>query len=154
MSLLRGDRAPVPEIREDQIPEKFVVKQGNTMLVLGLLLIIALGGAAGQNVMTNGLAQSVDMLLAAVFCVLAGIVVLLKYKNHRLEVDGEELCYTSIFGQKTKFQASEIASVRRDISENPKLMGEDGRLLARFERNMENFLVMIAYLKKHEVSAL
>ena len=40
MSLLRGDRAPVPEIREDQIPETFVVKQGNTMPVLGLLLII------------------------------------------------------------------------------------------------------------------
>ena len=155
MNLLRGERLPMPEqeIREDQIPEKFVVKQGNTMLILGLLLIFVMGGAAGWNTVTNGLTESMDMLAATVFCVLAGIVVLMKYKNHRLEVDGEELCYTSVFGQQVRFRVSEIDSVRRDISENPKLLGGDGRLLARFERNMENFPVMIAYLKKHKVTA-
>lgn len=47
----------------------------------------------------------------------------------------------------------EIVSVRRDLSENPKLMGENGRVLARCERSMENFPLLIAYLKKHHVWA-
>ena len=103
--------------------------------------------------MQNGLDSSRDMLVAAGFCLLVGAVVMFKYKNHRLEVDGEELRYVSMFGQETRFRVSDIGCVRRDISENPKLMSNDGLLLARFERNMENFPLMIAYLKKYHISA-
>ena len=151
MSLAR--KTPPMSIQEDQIPDRFVVRQGNAMLVLGLLLIVVMVGAALWNVMQNGLDQSRDMLVAAGFCLLVGAVVMFKYKNHRLEVDGEELRYVSMFGQETRFRVSDIGCVRRDISENPKLMSNDGLLLARFERNMENFPLMIAYLKKYHISA-
>ena len=46
----------------------------------------------------TGLAESRNILIAGVFSVLAGIVLLLDCKNHRLEVDGEQLRYTSMFG--------------------------------------------------------
>jgi hypothetical protein len=154
MSRLQGSRTqPFPEIPAEQIPEQFTVKQSKTMLVLGLVLIFVIGAAAVQSVMTAGLTESANMLVASVIAVAAGAVVLVKYKNHRLEVNGEELTYTDIFGHTSRFHASEIASARQDVSENPKLFSADGQLLARFERNMENFPLMIAYLKARNVTA-
>ena len=89
----------------------------------------------------------------AALSVLAGLVILAKYRNHRLEVRGERLFYRDLFGKSWEFGVEEIVSVRRDLSENPKLMGENGRVLARCERSMENFPLLIAYLKKHHVWA-
>lgn len=154
MSLLRAEKAAAfPEIPADQIPECFTVRQGKSMLVMGVILIGAFGGAVAWNVVQNGVAQSLDLLAVGVICVLAGAVVLVKYKNHQLEVCGSELRYTDLFGRTSVFQVSEIAAVRRDISENPKLMAQSGGVLARCERSMENFPLLIAYLKKHNISA-
>ncbi|MDD3346933.1 hypothetical protein [Oscillibacter sp.] len=154
MSLFPGKKSQSPEgIPLQQIPEKFVVRRNRSMLAMGLVLVFVFGGVSAQNILTKGLAQSRETLIAGVFCVLAGIAVLLDYKNHRLEVDGETLRYANLFGQAVQFQVSDIATVRQDISENPKLLSEEGRLLARFDRSMENFQVMIAYLKAHHVTA-
>ena len=49
-------------------------------------------------------------------------MLLLDCKNHRLEVDGEELRYTSMFGQTTSFRVEEIGGVGLDFLENLKLL--------------------------------
>lgn len=153
MSLLRTRASQsFPEIPADQVPEQFVVRQGNTLLGVGIILALVFGGACLQAAAESGF-QRLDMLGICALCVLAGIVVLAKYKNHRLEVDGETLRYSDPFGRKTVFQLSDIASVRRDISENPKLLAENGRVLARCDRSMTGFPLLIAYLKKYRVSA-
>ena len=153
MSLLRT-RTPraFPEIPDEEIPEQFVVRQGGTLLGVGIILTLVFGGACLQAAAESGF-QRLDMLGACILCVLAGIVVLAKYKNHRLEVDGQALRYTDLFGRHTTFQVSDIAPVRRDSSENPNLLSENGRVLARCDRSMTGFPLLIAYLKKHRVSA-
>ena len=118
-----------PEIPPEQVPETFTLRQGKTMLATGVIVLVAFGGTTAWSAVAGG---ELNMLGICVLSVLAGLVILAKYRNHRLE---------------------EIVSVRRDLSENPKLMGENGRVLARCERSMENFPLLIAYLKKHHVWA-
>ena len=134
-----------------EVPEQFVVCPGMTFFVLGLILIFLCGGAAVHSYMTQPLEESSKMLLAGGVCVLAGIMTLLKFRNHHLEVDGENLRFTNMVGRKNSFCAADIAYVTKDISKNPKLMGADGRLLASFDRNMQNFPQMILYLQEHKV---
>ncbi len=153
MSLFRGRPQTAVEIPADQVPQRFVVQQGGTMLAVGLLLLVGFGGVAAWTVASGGLAQNQDLLVAGAVSVLVGVVVLLKYKNHRLELDGPVMRYTDLFGRHSSFQVEDIASVRRDFSDNPKLLAENGRVLARCERGMKNFDLFIAYLKKYQVSA-
>lgn len=142
-------RRPFPVA--EQVPERFTVRQGWTMLAMGVILLVVFGGVTGWSVFTGGVAGNLETLGVFVLCVLAGIAVILKYKNHRLEVEGDALCYTDIFGKQVRFQVGDIASVRRDLSENPKLLGAEGQVLARCERSMLNFPELIGYLKMHEV---
>lgn len=132
--------------------ERFTVRRGGSMLVLGLILVVAFGGAAIWQVVNTGLAESRNILFAGVFCVLAGIAVILDYKNHKLEVCGEELHYTAMFGQTVHFRVDEIGSVGMDFLENLKLLSADGRLLARLERGMTNYPTLLRYLENHQVA--
>ena len=61
--------------------ERFTVRRGGSMLVLGPILLVAFGGAAIWQVVNTGLAESRNILFAGVFCVLAGIAVILDYKK-------------------------------------------------------------------------
>jgi len=147
-SMQKPQNAPVQPV---EVPEKFTVRPGKTFFVLGLLLVFLCGGAAIHSFVTQPREESMNMIVAGGICVVAGIMTLLKYKNQRLEVDGEELCYQSMVGRKICFHASDITYVTKDISKNPKVMGEGDRVLACFDRNMENFPQMIMYLQNHHV---
>ena len=153
MSAKGKEAAPrFPEIPPEQVPETFTLRQGKTMLAMGVIVLVAFGGTTAWSAVSSGELQ-LNMLGICVLSVLAGLVILAKYRNHRLEVRGERLFYRDLFGKSWEFGVEEIVSVRRYLSENPKLMGENGRVLARCERSMENFPLLIAYLKKHHVWA-
>ena len=131
--------------------EHFVVRRGGSMLALGLILLVAFGGASVWQTLQTGLAESRNILIGGVFSVLAGICVLLDCRNHRLEVDGEQLRYTSMFGQSVSFRAEEIGGVGLDFLENLKLLSADGTLLARLNRSMRNYDTLLHYLEAHHV---
>lgn len=131
--------------------EHFVVRRGGSMWVLALIFLVAFGGVSVWQTVQTGLAESRNILIAGVFSVLAGIVLLLDCKNHRLEVDGEELRYTSMFGQTTSFRVEEIGGVGLDFLENLKLLTADGKLLARLERSMTHYETLLHYLENHHV---
>ena len=131
--------------------EHFVVRRGGSMWVLALIFLVVFGGVSVWQTVQTGLAESRNILIAGVFSVLAGIVLLLDCKNHRLEVDGEQLRYTSMFGQSVSFRAEEIGGVGFDFLENLKLLTADGRLLARLERGMTNYQMLLHYLEDHHV---
>ena len=151
MSAKGKNAAPrFPEIPPEQVPETFTLRQGKTMLATGVIVLVAFGGTTAWSAVAGG---ELNMLGICVLSVLAGLVILAKYCNHRLEVRGERLFYRDLFGKSWDFGVEEIVSVRRDLSENPTLMGENGRVLARCERSMEKFPLLIAYLKKHHVWA-
>ena len=134
----------------EQVPETFTLRQGKTMLATGVIVLVAFGGTTAWSAVAGG---QLNMLGICVLSVLAGLVILAKYRNHRLEVRGERLFYRDLFGKSWDFGVEEIVSVRGDLRKNKKLMGENGRVLARCERSMENFPLLIAYLKKHHVWA-
>ena len=109
-----------PEIPPEQVPETFTLRQGKTMLATGVIVLVAFGGTTAWSAVAGG---ELNMLGICVLSVLAGLVILAKYRNHRLEVRGERLFYRDLFGKSWEFGVEEIVSVRRDLSENPKLMG-------------------------------
>ena len=88
------------------------------------------------------------VLIGAVLTLL-GVWVLLDGALRRLEVDGEQLRYVSSFGRATEFSAADIAGV--SLGDTVRLRGREGRVLARFERNMKNAPLLIQYLSQHNV---
>ena len=84
MSAKGKNAAPrFPEIPPEQVPETFTLRQGKTMLATGVIVLVAFGGTTAWSAVAGG---ELNMLGICVLSVLAGLVILAKYRNHRLEV--------------------------------------------------------------------
>ena len=88
MSAKGKEAAPrFPEIPPEQVPETFTLRQGKTMLAMGVIVLVAFGGTTAWSAVSSGELQ-LNMLGICVLSVLAGLVILAKYRNHRLERAG------------------------------------------------------------------
>ena len=89
-------------------------------------------------------------LLVFLFFVLLSVWLLLSYKNRRLVVEGNALTYTTAFGRTTRFRVDEVDSFRFRFGRGTReLRDREGKLLARFEDNMEGAALLVEYLIQH-----
>lgn len=140
---------PVPtSVEEPTVPDRFTVREGKVCLILGCVCAVLFGILAVVCVLfwedTGTLLLLVDIFL---FFPL-GVWPLLSYRNRRLEADGEQFTYTTAFGRTTRFRLEDIANVAWGM-ESCKVTDREGKVLARFEGNMENADLLAACLDRH-----
>lgn len=140
----------VPETRERQaVSRQFTVREGKFCLALGWGGVVLFGcGLAAVILFMEGVQRSVCGM-GLLFFVGMFTWILLCYYRRRLEVDGEELTYTTSFGRTTRFRASEVGDIVWSIN-GCKLKDREGKTLARFENNMENSGLLAAYWNEYK----
>lgn len=79
-----------------------------------------------------------------VFCVCAS--------RRVLTVDGETLRYQPTFGKLRRFTSADIAGMQ--IGVDYRLVGYDGKTLARFEGNQKNSQLLLLYLSDRNIDLL
>lgn len=137
-----------------ELPRQFTVREGKLVLWVGVICLAVFGCLAVLSLFVMDELAILVALMVFLFFVLMGVWMLLSYKNRRLEVDGEDLTYTTAFGRTTRFRLSQVDSFRFRLGVGTReLRDREGKLLARYEDNMENALLLTAYLTQHQVPA-
>lgn len=137
--------APVSTLTVEQplVPQQFTVREGKLCLVLGWIGTVLLGVAALiLLLLLEGWERLGYTLLALPLLALFGSL-LLCYYNRRLEVDGELVTYTTLLRRTFRFRLSDVAEIKLGVN-SCKLKDQEGRILARFEDNMENADLLLA----------
>ena len=88
---------------------------------------------------------------ALVFAVFG--VFLIFHVRRRLVVEGGVFSYLPTFGRSRAFRLADIAGMTIGTN-GRRLVGQDGRTLARFEDNQENSAILLQYLSEHGVGLL
>lgn len=125
------------------VPRQFTVREGKLCLGLGWFGVIFFGGTLIVDLffldgLTRLVCGAVFLFFTAMF-----IRILLAYYRRRLEVDGEEVSYTTSLGKTTRFRLSDIAEIRVSL-DGWKVKDRDGKTLARFESNMSGADLLLA----------
>lgn len=138
-----------------ELPRQFTVRspKANTVggviamafgaLVLLFTLFFALADTDGAPVLL-----AVDLVLIA-----EGAVLVLRGRNQRLEVDGDQLCAYTTFGKATPFHAADITGVTMPsvMSGACKLCGKNGEVLFKYNGKARNLPLLMQYLAEHNV---
>lgn len=127
---------------------QFEVRESKLCLWVGIACLVIFGVLAVLCLFV--LDELVILLALMVFLcfVLMSLWMLLAYKNHRLIVDGDTLTYTTAFGKVTRFHISDVDRIKRGRVAGSKLKDREGKTLARFDWDMVNYELLIAYLKE------
>ncbi len=135
-------------VRPD-VPRQFTVREGKVCLVLGWMGVILFGGMLSASFF---FLEGLELLIcAAAFLVFtAGFGwVLLSYYRRRLEVEGENLTYTTAFGRVSQFHSSQVEKINyRGLLGTQELRDREGQVLARFESNMKNAALLQTYINQ------
>lgn len=133
-----------PETTEYQaIPRQFTVREGKFSLGLGWFGTVLLGGATLVCLLLLEGWERLGFTLLGLPLLALFVSLLLCYYNRRLEVDGEEVSYTTSLGKTTRFRLSDIAEIRVSL-DGWKVKDRDGKTLARFESNMNGADLLLA----------
>ena len=120
-------------------------------LCFGLMLVGIVGDAV-DNPQDWTAAEAVIFPVISLGLMALGIVIFAQARR-KLVVEGGTLSYLPAFGGARTFSVSDIAGMC--IRTNGRcLMGRDGRVLARFEDNQENSVLLLQYLSQHGVGLL
>ena len=153
-------RAEVPQAAAP-LPTAFVVRDKKwvrgLLRAVGIVDLVFFVGL--ELLMTIGMltgdwgSDTVEAFIAVTVAVLAFIVLgvfLLGSARRKLVVEGEVLSYLGTFGKAKAFTLSDIAGMR--ISANGRrLLGRDGRVLARFEDNQEGSTELLQLLRSRGI---
>lgn len=121
------------------------------ILCFGLMLVGIVGDAV-DNPQDWTAAEAVIFPVISLGLMALGIVIFAQARR-KLVVEGGTLSYLPAFGGARTFSVSDIAGMR--IRTNGRcLIGRDGAVLARFEDNQENSVLLLQYLSQHGVSLL
>ena len=145
------------------VPGSFTVT--DKKWVKALVRVIGVACILGFGLMLVGvIASSVDdpqdwtaaetvIFSIVALCLMALGVVIFAQARRRLVVEEEIFSYLPAFGGARTFSAADIAGMR--ISANGRrLIGREGQVLARFEDNQENSVLLLQYLSQHGVGLL
>ena len=153
-------RAETPAA-EGPLPAAFVVRDKKWVRVLmravgiidlvlfaGFEIFMTIGVLAGEGESDDA---AVFLGVTAVFLLFLFLgVFLVRYARRRLVVEGQQLSYLPTFGRARIFTFGDIAGMR--ISpDGRRLLGRDGKTLARFEDNQENGVQLLRLLRSHGI---
>lgn len=111
--------------------------------MLGWSGTVFLGGAALSLLLLLEGWERLGYLLLGLPLLALFVSLLLCYYNRRLEVDGELVTYTTLLRRTFRFRLSDVAEIKLGVN-SCKLKDQGGRILARFEDNMENADLLLA----------
>lgn len=145
--------APVPTAPQAAaLPRAFTVRESKLLLWLGWAGLVLVGGAAAACLLVLEGGERLLYTALSLFPLALLVSALLCYYNRRLEVDGEALTYTTLFGRTTRFLISDVKALRpRLLSGTRELLDQNGRRLARYEDNMENAALLVQYLSGYDI---
>lgn len=146
---LNGAPVAVQIAEQPPVPRQFTVREGKFCLVLGWIGTVLLGGATLVCLLLLEGWERLGYTLLGLPLLALFVSLLLCYYNRRLAVDGEELTYTTFFGRTTRFRASQVGDIVWNIN-GCKLKDREGKLLARFENNMKNADLLVAYWNEYK----
>ena len=146
---------------DEPVPAAFVVRDRKSvrallrvlgiafvLLFAGMELFMTVGILASERESGDGATYAAVTLLF-VFCAFLGVF-LVCHARRQLVVEGSQISYLATFGKAKTFTVSDIAGMQ--VSANGrKLMGRDGKVLARMEDNQENSMLFLNYLRQHGV---
>ena len=153
-------RAEIPAA-EGPLPAAFVVRDKKWVRVLlravgiidlvlfaGFEIFMTIGVLAGEGESDDA---AVFLGVTAVFLLFLFLgVFLIRYARRRLVVEGQQLSYLPTFGRARIFTFGDIAGMR--ISpDGRRLLGRDGKTLARFEDNQENGIQLLRLLRSRGI---
>ena len=145
------------------VPQSFTVRDKKwvrvTVRIVGVLIAVfftaLLAGVIGSSIDEPegwSLAETVGFsAFALVFAVFG--VFLIFHVRRRLVVEGGVFSYLPTFGRSRAFRLADIAGMTIGTN-GRRLVGQDGRTLARFEDNQENSAILLQYLSEHGVGLL
>ncbi len=145
------------------VPGSFTVT--DKKWVRALVRVIGVACILGFGLMLVGvIASSVDdpqdwtaaetvIFSIVALCLMAMGVVIFAQARRKLVIEDGTFSYLPAFGGVRTFTAADIAGMR--ISANGRrLIGREGQVLARFEDNQENSVLLLQYLSQHGVGLL
>ena len=121
------------------------------ILCFGLMLVgIAADAAANPQDWTA--AETASFSVMALLLIALGVVIFAQARR-KLVVEDGTFSYLPAFGGVRTFTAADIAGMRIGAN-GRRLMGREGQVLARFEDNQENSVLLLQYLSQHGVGLL
>lgn len=133
-----------------ELPWQFEVRESKVCLWVGVICLVLFSVLSALCLFVMDELAILIALLVFLFFVLLSAWLLLSYKNRRLVVEGNALTYTTAFGRTTRFRVDEVDSFRYRFGRGTReLRDREGKLLARFEDNMEGAALLVEYLIQH-----
>ena len=137
----------------DKIWVKVIVFLFGVVCTLGFLVLFA--GVLGSSLdepESWSLAESIGFSAFSLLMAAFGVF-LMFHVRRKLVVENGVLSYLPTFGKARAFRISDIAGMTIGAN-GRRLIGHDGRTLARFEDNQENSVILLQYLNEQGVSLL
>lgn len=145
------------------VPQSFTVRDGKwvrvTVRIVGVLIAVFFTamfiGVIGSSIVEPedwSLAETVGYSAVALLLSIFGIYLLFVVRR-KLVVEDGVLSYLPTFGRSRAFRLADIAGMTIGVN-GRRLVGQDGRTLARFEDNQENSTILLQYLSEHGVGLL
>ena len=145
------------------VPQSFTVRDKKwvrvTVRIVGVLIAVfftaLLAGVIGSSIVEPegwSLAETVGFSAFALVFAVFGVFLIFLVRR-RLVVEGGVFSYMPTFGRSRAFRLADIAGMTIGTN-GRRLVGQDGRTLARFEDNQENSAILLQYLSEHGVGLL
>ena len=145
------------------VPQSFTVRDKKwvrvTVRIVGVLIAVfftaLLAGVIGSSIDEPeawSLAETVGFSAFALVFAVFGVFLIFLVRR-RLVVEGGVFSYLPTFGRSRAFRLADIAGMTIGTN-GRRLVGQDGRTLARFEDNQENSAILLQYLSEHGVGLL
>lgn len=145
------------------VPQSFTVRDKKwvrvTVRIVGVLIAVfftaLLAGVIGSSIDEPegwSLAETVGFSAFALVFAVFGVFLIFLVRR-RLVVEDGVFSYLPTFGRSRAFRLADIAGMTIGTN-GRRLVGQDGRMLARFEDNQENSAILLQYLSEHGVGLL
>lgn len=148
-----GFSAPQSFTVRDKTWIKVIVRLFGVMCTLGFLVLFAgVFGSSLDEPESWSLAETVGFSAFSLVFAAFGVF-LIFHVRRKLVVEGSTLSYLPTFGKARAFRTTDFAGMTVGAN-GRRLVGHDGRTLARFEDNQENSTILLQYLSEHGVGLL
>ncbi len=146
------------------VPQRFTVHESKGMkiflYVVGGVGCLMFGPMLGYSVVRMFRpTEDMPVIAGAAFALLSAAFLALCLfapvsARRYLTVDGGSLVYQPTLGGTRSFRCADIAGIMQSGAQGRKLVGHDGKTLARFEDNQQNSTLLLQYLSERGVCLL